>query len=550
MRYWPLAASSMLLMASTPAYANTTDWLHSLRDMVSSKALDTLYLGGTGLGAFLLGWLAAKLISQLVFKVLKATTIDNMIMEKLGLDTLFEAREGEPDHQLERVLAQTTYYLLMVVVLIFVIEVLGLSQVADPLRTMVASITAAVPLVLKASLILGGAWVVGKVLEKLVRRFFNRMGVDKRFTELSRTGDEDEDPTPPFSENAGALVFWLSMFIGLAGVFDALNISPLADPLRNALDEVFGVLPALGVAAALLFGGYVASRIARAVVQNLLTTAGFNKLMARVKLDGLFGETSPAGAMGLLTMVFIQLQALIAALNELGLDTLSTPLTDMMSRFWNLLPDLAVAGFIGVLGLSISRIVRGVVERGLRNIGLNQMLERLGLGQFTHHTENLDEPSEVMGLVAQIGVILVAAVQILEHLGLDTWAGYVNGLLSYAVQNILVSLGIVIVGFAVGKYLRGLVASQFADGDVDGPARWMGEMARAVVLVFAFTAAIRHLDIAEDFVLMSFSLMFGSLCLGAALAFGLGAREIAGEIVRRQYDRALTQLGDNNPDDT
>jgi len=540
--------AAVLLVAANPAHADTGVWLNSIRDMISEEAIDTLSVGAKGLGIFLLGWVIAKAVSQIVYRVLKATTLDDRIMKKLGLDALFELEGEAGEDRLERVLAQTTYYLLMVAVLVAVVEILGLQQLSMPLQTMLTSIGSAVPLLLKAVLILGGAWAVGRVLQALVTKVFDRMGLNKRYSELSKTGtDAPEGDIPSFSENAGALVFWLAMFIGLAGASDALEINPLAGPLLNAIDQAVGFLPSLGVAVALMFGGFVAGRIARAVVQNLLTTAGFNALMGRVKLDGIFGETSPAGAMGLVTMIFIQLQALIAALNELGLETLSAPLTDMMARFWNLLPDLAVAIFIGVLGLSIGRIVRGMVERGLRNVGFNQLLERLGLGQFSHHAEELDEPSEVVGLAAQIGVMLVAAVQILEHLGLDTWSGYVNALLSYAVQNVLVSLGIVIVGFAIGKYLRSLVASQFADGSIDGAARWMGEMARAVVLVFAFTAAIRHLDIAEDFVLVSFSLMFGSLCLGAALAFGLGGREIAGEIVTRQYNRAIDQLGEPEP---
>ena len=49
--------------------------------------------------------------------------------------------------------------------------------------------------------------------------------------------------------------------------------------------------------------------------------------------------------------------------------------------------------------------------------------------------------------------------------------------------------------------------------------------------------ALRHLEVAEDFVLMSFGLLFGALCLAIALAFGLGSREVAAEIVRRQYDK-------------
>ena len=57
------------------------------------------------------------------------------------------------------------------------------------------------------------------------------------------------------------------------------------------------------------------------------------------------------------------------------------------------------------------------------------------------------------------------------------------------------------------------------------------------MLVFAFTMAVHQLGVAEDFVLMSFGLLFGALCLAAALAFGLGSRDVAGDIVRKRYQQ-------------
>lgn len=75
----------------------------------------------------------------------------------------------------------------------------------------------------------------------------------------------------------------------------------------------------------------------------------------------------------------------------------------------------------------------------------------------------------------------------------------------------------------------------------------MADFARYAVLVFAFTMAVRQLDVAEDFVLLTFGLLFGALCLGGALAFGLGGREVAGDIVRRRYEKARADMNRPKP---
>ena len=93
------------------------------------------------------------------------------------------------------------------------------------------------------------------------------------------------------------------------------------------------------------------------------------------------------------------------------------------------------------------------------------------------------------------------------------------------------------VGVAIGNYVRALVQARSAAPEA-AQSRWLGEFARYAVLVLAFTMAVHQLDVAPEFVLLAFGLLFGGLCLAMALAFGLGGRDVAGEIVRRGVDQA------------
>jgi hypothetical protein len=145
-----------------------------------------------------------------------------------------------------------------------------------------------------------------------------------------------------------------------------------------------------------------------------------------------------------------------------------------------------------------------------------------------------------------IAAILIATVQALEKVELHNWAGYLDTFLSYSVTHVAVAMLIVAIGFAIGNYVRDLIQSRH-DSDSDESVRWIASFARYAILVFAFTMAVHHLDVGPGFVLISFALLFGGLCLALALAFGLGSREVAGEIVRKQYDKAKRELGSKRP---
>lgn len=521
-----------------PPGPNAPGWFDTFADLWSENALHIAERVGLALLIFIGGWLVAKFIAWLVYRMLCKTDLDNKLADKLRLSLLTDGDSKDAKKvagQLERFVASVVYYMLMLLVLVGVLQYAGLSQAATPIQGLVETVVQALPLVGKALLLLLVAYAAGTILSKIITRGLDLIRVDSRFAELS---EEKASSERPFSQAAGNAVFWLVMVVGLAGAFDALKIAPIAGPLNNAIDRVIGLAPRLAVAAVIFAVGYVFGRIARVVIHNLLDALGVNKLIERIGLSGLFAGKKPSSLVGLFVMAVIMLQASVAALNELNLVTIAGPLTEMITRFWLLLPNIAVSVVVVVVGVFIGRMLRGVVAGALRGLGFDGLLRRLGFPEVQPRADRLGEPSELVGFAIQVAIVMLAAAQACENLELMTWAHYINFFLGYLLRHVLVALAVVGVGLAIGGYVRDLIAAKAAEGEAQsGNARWLGEFARYAVLVFAFTMAVHQLGVAEDFVLMSFGLLFGALCLAAALAFGLGSRDVAGEIVRKRYQQ-------------
>src|SRR5206468_7465290 len=68
-------------------------------------------------------------------------------------------------------------------------------------------------------------------------------------------------------------------------------------------------------------------------------------------------------------------------------------------------------------------------------------------------------------------------------------------------------------------------------------ARLLARAVRWGVLLFASATAVTHLGIGKEMVLVAFGLTFGGLILALALAFGLGGRHIAADLLRRRLRR-------------
>ncbi len=551
--------------AARPGFFTREWWLELLGGVVSADALAMAWKLVLALLMFIAGWLVARVIAGVIYRVLRKTEIDNKLAKKLGVEMLLDERAKKPGDEdvLERGLSRAVFWLLMALVVVAVLDFAGLEQAAGPIQRLVDTVVQALPLIGKAIVILVVAYFAGYILRKVVSKAISVAGFDKRLASLDEDAGEaqakdagEEREQTPFSETAGQVVFWLVMVLGLAGAFDALQIRAISGPMSNVVNTVMGLIPIIGVAALVGVGGYVLAKVVRVIVTRALESLGFDKLVAKFKLDGLFGSSSPSRVLGWLAMALVLVQTVIAALDQVGLETLSAPMTDMMGQFWALLPALAISALFVVLGVVAGRLLRGIVQRALVGVGFDRLMDRLGFGQIAEREDELGKPAGLVAFVVQVVVVLLAVVQGLDNLGLETWADYVDALLRFAVTRAAVALLIVGVGFVVGGYVRDLIEARqrgeqppVAEGEA-APARepvWMAEFARYAVLVFAFTMAVHQLGVAEDFVLISFALLFGGLCLAGALAFGLGSRDLAGEIVRERYRKAKQDAGKPGP---
>jgi hypothetical protein len=514
------------------------EWSAQLRAWASDEALQGGAKVAGAVGILLLGWILAKVFASFAFHLLGRTRFDNWVADRLGITALLKGRNPEDGSVVERFVAGLVFWIVMLIAVVAALDVSGLEQAAAPLRGLVETVVQALPRVGKAAIILLLAWVLARALQAGVTGLLDRLGVDRRFASTAKDGPADGS-TRPVAKTAGAVAFWAIVFFGIAGAFDALEIEALAQPLRNAVDHLVSFLPRLAVAALLVAAGWMGGRVARMLVRNMLQAIGFDAIARKAQIDRLTGTTAPSDVVGTALLVFVLFQAVIAALGQLGLETLSVPLTSMMTRFWTLLPSIAVSTLVVAIGVVVGRLLRRVVSAALKNVGFDRLMARLGFDKMPDRPDHLDEYSEIVGLVVQLAVVALALAQALANLGFETWSGYVDALLGYMVKNVAVALLVVGVGLGIGNYVRDVVRSRRGDEDT---GRWLGELARYAVLVFAFTMAVRQLEVAEDFVLLTFGLLFGALCLGTALAFGLGGKEVAGDVVRRRYEQAKAKM--------
>jgi uncharacterized oligopeptide transporter (OPT) family protein len=201
--------------------------------------------------------------------------------------------------------------------------------------------------------------------------------------------------------------------------------------------------------------------------------------------------------------------------------------------FGQTLPALIGALVILFAGYLLAKVLQRLTERGLRRIRLNQLLERGGVTRAVERSGTHINPTRVLAnlvfWLVMFTVILLAA----NALGLDSLANVVSTLVSY-IPSVIAAIVIILVGIVLGGFVGGLIAA--SAGGVHG-GRALSRLGRGGVILLAIFMALQELGIATDIVTTAFAILFGAIALALALSFGLGNRDLAGEITREWYDR-------------
>jgi len=202
----------------------------------------------------------------------------------------------------------------------------------------------------------------------------------------------------------------------------------------------------------------------------------------------------------------------------------------MLSEF---VPALLGALVILFAGYLLAKLCEKGADRFLRRIRLNAMLRRGGVLHAVERSGAQVNPVRVVAnlvfWLVMFGVLLVAA----NALGLESLANVFSELVSY-IPSVIAAIVIVIVGIVLGGFVGGLI--QASAGALHGGPT-LARVGRAGVIVLAVFMALQELGIATDLVTTAFAILFGAVALALALAFGLGNRELAGEVTRGWYER-------------
>ncbi|MCK5574154.1 MAG: hypothetical protein KAJ12_15400 [Bacteroidetes bacterium] len=206
---------------------------------------------------------------------------------------------------------------------------------------------------------------------------------------------------------------------------------------------------------------------------------------------------------------------------------------DSLTAFWvslgEFLPQVIGAVVILIVGWIVAKILRKVVIKLLKVARLNTAAEKAGIEGFLTKGGVKFTTVELIGNLFYWFVMFAVILAVFNSLNLTVAAELFNKIVLY-IPNVFVAVIVLVFGAMFATFIQGVLGAYLKNVGFGG-AETVTSIAKYAIVVFVVFAALEQLKIGGEILVSGFQIAFAAICAALALAFGLGGKDWAAQIL-------------------
>ncbi|MEL7109344.1 MAG: mechanosensitive ion channel [Pseudomonadota bacterium] len=372
--------------------------------------------------------------------------------------------------------------------------------------------TAYGPRVLWAIVILAAAFIIGKLVQWAIQSAVKRTGFD----DLGPKGDS-------LGGSLGSAAFWIILLIGVIQALTRLELTQIAEPLNNMIDQIMFYMPKIFAAVVLFVVFALVARIVRQTAQAVFVFA--DPIPEQLGLAS--GPVNVSGVSATVLSNIIYIIGGITALGALQVPAITEPLSGILSNILDVIPNVILASLLLAGFILVARVVSNLIDKTLPETGLNKAIAEMGL------LEGADEgltASRIVSIAATFFITLLGIIQALRVLNFEILTNAMNVVLDMGAS---IAFGAFII-FA-GVFLARLISNAMTSAG-GGATDLAATIVKWIIIGLALILGISRMGLdptGGEFVLDVAKLLAMGAAIGVAgaiaLGFGWGGRDWFGK---------------------
>lgn len=205
-------------------------------------------------------------------------------------------------------------------------------------------------------------------------------------------------------------------------------------------------------------------------------------------------------------------------------------LQNLWQGFLNFIPALIGAAVVFIVGWFISIGIGRLITEILKKLRFNRIFEKGVWKEALEKAEFKVDAAGFIGVIFKWVLVIVFLMAAVEILGLTEFAGFLNNILGY-LPNVLVAAFIFVAAVIIADLFEKVVRAAVESIRI-GYGHLVGVIVRWSIWIFAILAILIQLKITPALIQILFTGLVALIVIAGGIAFGLGGKEVATEILR------------------
>lgn len=212
-------------------------------------------------------------------------------------------------------------------------------------------------------------------------------------------------------------------------------------------------------------------------------------------------------------------------------EVITASLQSVWTGFIAFLPKLLLAVIIFLIGWFVAVLLGKFAAQVIRVIRIDQILERVGFKKKLEQANLKLDSGRFCGELVKWFFIIVFLMAATDILGLPQITDFLERVLLY-IPHLIVAILILLAAVLIANFLEKLVRASVETAGLKS-ANFLSAVSKWAIMIFALLAALLQLGVVPSLIQTVFTGLVAALAISVGLAFGLGGKDFAAQILSK-----------------
>ena len=215
------------------------------------------------------------------------------------------------------------------------------------------------------------------------------------------------------------------------------------------------------------------------------------------------------------------------------LSSIGRAIVDALVILWDkliaYLPNLIAAIIILIVGILIAKAIEKLIQKIVEALKVDELIKKINIVQRIEESGTKVVFSQIFAWLVKWFVYVALLIAVSEILQLGQFTDFLKDIALY-LPNVIIAVLILVVGLVLGSFIEDLLV-KILRGTKAKLASLIARIAKWSIVIFTVLAALIQLKVAPMLIQTLFTTIAMAIALGSALAFGLGGKDAAKDMI-------------------